>query len=418
MKKSIHNISDSYLCSACGACFSVCPKNAITYSETTIGRKYALIDEEKCIDCGICRQVCPSANFNNLIEGISDKFVGHIRTTYVGRATDIRIYENAQSGGVCTALLKYLFDTNRIDCALVSKMEYGETPQVHPFIVKCASELYETQKSNYTQIELLSVLNDIKQFKSVAIVGLPCHIEALQSIQINLHEYSNITYKLGLVCDRSMCSIIQNVYKEYASNLIGIKIGWKSKKIDGISKNRYANAPITIYDKMGNYVELSNIYRFSLKEMFTPPKCRTCVDKLNIFSDITLGDPWKMSGVDKEDGDSLVMVRTEKGQDLVNHCINDKYLKLNEADLLEAINGQNINQRRLSTKKYSDALVKVNNNDLTSVNGEIKTIISFINSERRSKEEIIKLAKRIVKKAMLLSYAKGCKAKIMGIFKH
>lgn len=49
------------ICTGCGRCVAVCPKNIITL-EVTGFRKYAFItNPEICNSCNICLQVCPIA---------------------------------------------------------------------------------------------------------------------------------------------------------------------------------------------------------------------------------------------------------------------------------------------------------------------------------------------------------------------
>lgn len=57
--RNIQAVSDSYLCSNCGACYAICPKEAIAFQWSGLGRKYAVINEI-CIECGLCQKVCPS----------------------------------------------------------------------------------------------------------------------------------------------------------------------------------------------------------------------------------------------------------------------------------------------------------------------------------------------------------------------
>jgi NAD-dependent dihydropyrimidine dehydrogenase PreA subunit len=40
-------------CTACEACVSECPSEAIKMDET------AVIDADACIDCGVCVEACP-----------------------------------------------------------------------------------------------------------------------------------------------------------------------------------------------------------------------------------------------------------------------------------------------------------------------------------------------------------------------
>ena len=410
--RSIQLIVDSYLCSACGACSSVCPKGAISYAETNIGRKHAVVSND-CIDCGICQKSCPTLNYEELTEKIDDRFVGQVNGTYIGRATDNEIYRNSQSGGSCTALLKHLFETQRIDGAIVCRMEYGNVPVVKPVLITNANDLLQTQKSNYTQVPLLSILRETENLKSVAMVGIPCQIEAIKSIQKNLHKYTNIKFFLGLICDRSLCGAIQDVYsKRLDGEQNSIKIGWRAKFIDGITpkSERYKNAPLIVYSKEGKHVKLSNIYRFALKDMFTPPKCRTCEDKLNALADVTLGDPWKMSGVDWENGESLIISRTAVGQEIIDACQRQNYISVRQASLSEVIKGQNIEQRRVSTAKFKKAIEKITHETArhsSEVEKEINTLRCFQKDEQKSRRRIIRKALWTVRKEIIISKLKS-----------
>lgn len=42
------------LCSSCGACVSICPKNAISVKKDKYGYLYPQINEELCVNCGLC----------------------------------------------------------------------------------------------------------------------------------------------------------------------------------------------------------------------------------------------------------------------------------------------------------------------------------------------------------------------------
>lgn len=49
-------------CCGCGACFSVCPRNAISMQADFEGFLYPQVDEEACVECRLCIKVCPTAN--------------------------------------------------------------------------------------------------------------------------------------------------------------------------------------------------------------------------------------------------------------------------------------------------------------------------------------------------------------------
>ena len=73
--KNIQLVSDSYLCSNCGACSVICHKNAIDFRWSSVGRLYASINDN-CVNCGNCLKVCPSLDYHQLHTTFSDKYIG------------------------------------------------------------------------------------------------------------------------------------------------------------------------------------------------------------------------------------------------------------------------------------------------------------------------------------------------------
>lgn len=416
--KSIKRVSDSYLCSNCGACKVVCPKEAIEFRTTNIGRVYAQVNEN-CINCGQCQNVCPSlAQIKTDCNSIIDPFIGKINSVYVGRAINSQIFQNSQSGGVCTAILNYLFDSKKIDAALVCCMEFGEpVPEVKSIVVTSSEELSNTQKSCYTPVELLSILKQsISQYFSVAIVGIGCHIEGISAIQEYQKKFRERIYcKIGLICDRTLCGTIQDAFASYTPKFNKIKINWRCKYIP--TKNqylRYETAPLIISNEDGHYKILPNYYRFALKEMFTPPRCRVCSNKLNTYSDITLGDPWRMPNIDLEKGESVIASRTEKGEEILTLASQHGYLSLSKRPVQQLINGQLIGEKKKQVASFSKAFIDIfkptisskllnlnerdNKNDLIIARNIYK---KFIILENSSKGNIIKEARKLIQVARL-----------------
>lgn len=408
--RNIKPVSDSYLCSNCGACYAICPQNAISFEKTSIGRYYATVND-KCVDCGLCQKVCPSLEHQNLHSMFEDRFVGQIIKTYIGRATNDHIFRNAQSGGVATAIVSYLLDKGFVDAAIVCKMEFDTTPKVIPFVVENINQLYDTQRSCYTPVTLLTALKKVSKKKSVAVVGIPCHIEGITSLMKVSNKFSNITYKIGLVCDRTECETLQDVIKAYSSPTSGtkIKISWRRKYIEQNKMYNYKQSPIVIEREDGSVCILPRHYRTALKEMFTPPRCRLCYDKINVFADIVLGDPWRLEGVDNLKGESLVFSRTEKGQQLLEAMLQNGGLTMRALnDNSAPLRSQIIDERRKNVAASSKAFAAVfppkiesyllhqdeasliNESVVSKVENSLKTFVFY---ENKSKQEIIAIAR-------------------------
>lgn len=398
------------MCSNCGACKSICPKEAIDFKLSSMGRMYAQVND-KCIDCGLCTKVCPS--INDAASLLEDSYEGIIEALYTGRATDDAIFRNAQSGGAVTAVLTYLFENNKIDCAVVCRMKAGDTPVVESTLITDSSELAQSQKSCYTPVDMLSILKNTKDFSSVAFVGLPCHIEGLSLLQSKTKRFQNVKYKLGLICDRTLCASIQDLlvgkYSE-AFNEKNIKIDWKRKYLKN-NKFQYQTAPMVIYaDKEERIVP--NHMRFFLKEPFTPPRCRVCPDKINVMADLVFGDPWRMENIDWVKGESVLIARTTLGNDLLKELQANGLLRLNLRRNEEIISGQLISQRREQVALWKEAIkvlplqleshiiqsslsVVIDEKELAAAKAKLRT---FVKMESLPKSEAIGIIRKDVDK--------------------
>jgi len=91
---TITNVVTHNKCSGCSACFSSCPKGAITMQMNREGFMEPVIDKQKCINCNLCNKVCPI-----LIDTVSTT-QETIPPTYAGWNKDKRIREQSSSGGI------------------------------------------------------------------------------------------------------------------------------------------------------------------------------------------------------------------------------------------------------------------------------------------------------------------------------
>lgn len=353
MKNNIQLVSDSFLCSNCGACSAICNKEAIDFKWSPIGRLYASINDN-CINCGNCLKVCPSLDYHQLHSTFSDKYIGVIKNVYIGKSANFECFKNAQSGGVATGILLHLFEQKQIDAAIVCQMEYGRIPLVNPIIISNKNQLFNTQKSCYTPVPLLTILKEIKDYKSIAIVGLPCHLEGVAELQKTTQRFDNIKFKIGLVCDRTECNGIQEVIKDY-TGFESFKICWRQKYDKHKNKFNYQTAPIVAVSDKGEEKVLPRHYRMALKDMFTPPRCRVCWDKLNVFADITCGDPWRLPNIDKIQGESLIIVRSLLGQSVVDAMSVNGELVKRSIDNNAPHRSQLVDDRRSQVIAYSQA---------------------------------------------------------------
>lgn len=381
-ENTIRAIVDSNRCSGCGTCNAICPAHAIHMEFTTLGRLVPAIDKVTCVNCGSCLKTCPSNGLTEALDkGLETDLMGHVESATFAKATDKTIFDNAQSGGAVTTTLAFLFDHGRIDAALVVGQEQQKAQSR---IITTKQELLDCQSSQYTPVDLNSALPELAQYTHVAVVGLPCHIEGIVKLkEVFPERYANIEYLLGLICGGVLAQSCVEVVKRIAQKSIGPigdndRIYWRLRKF-----SNYKQAKIAFVDRQGSVKTVDNNVRLSCKVHLTPPRCRTCLDKMNQFCDIAFGDSWGITGTDTKGGGNVIIARTPKGQALVGEMIANGSIIARPCPVSEIAKGQHLAEKR---------------QDLATVYQ--KEIDIFLEREKGSREEALgDISKKVSKRA-------------------
>ena len=71
---------------------------------------------------------------------------------------------------------------------------------------------------------------------------------------------------------------------------------------------------------------------WSVLQKYRPYRCHICPDWTAEFADIACGDPWYRRVEEGDQGHSLVIVRTERGREILRGAIEAGYVTLKQAD--------------------------------------------------------------------------------------
>jgi len=213
----VQEVQKPGLCHRCGGCVTFC--TAVNYGalELDTDGKPRYKDMEKCIECGLCYSICPE--IDELEEETKRKAAwsapfGRIIETSVARAIDPEIRSKATDGGVVTALLLHLFDTGRIDGAIVTKPTgpFQRRPKLavnRTEISEAAGFYFDTSHGMKNMSEKYVTYSSIEEFapmikkglRRVALVGTPCQIKAFRRMEVlGIVPSDAIKYCLGLFC--------------------------------------------------------------------------------------------------------------------------------------------------------------------------------------------------------------------------
>lgn len=360
------------LCTGCGVCAGVCTKKAIAFHKKN-GYYQPSINESICNHCGVCLKCCPGIEsdykktYNILGVKYPDNiFVGHILEFWLGYAQNELVRNNAVSGGVCTALVNHLLKNMGFTCAfLVTTFNYGS--QVYAKKITKTDNLENTQKSRYIPVsfeEAVHYMISNREHK-VVIVGTSCVIQGMMKVTEVFKLNRDNLFFIGLFCDKTMNYNVFDYFMNYHGNdqkqLSNLYFRTKEEsKWPGHVKLEYTD---------GTYRFLPSSERQKVKDIFCLERCLYCIDKLNQYADISLGDDYT-NKFDQDAGSNSILIRTEKGKSVFNSARYDLVAK--EISIDEIVRSQGIKRRqenlyfsRFKSKRIKKQINQIN--DTTAI---------------------------------------------------
>ena len=250
-------------------------------------------------------------------------------SAYIGCSSNYNIRFNAASGGIGTALIKYLFEKQLIDFSV--SFDFNPLTLLYvPFVID-SFEKYKNTGSIYQEIDYLKFVKEqlcpIAKNHRVALFCLPCQTKAVRAM---FDMYNIESFIIGLTCS-SQQSINATKYllKELNINFDAVKFiqyrgkGWPSGiRIECDSNREYFIPNInSIWSKIFH------------SRLFIQKKCFVCKNTFNTYSDIVLADPWFGDILKTEKiGKTLIGINTFLGQTIFRKLIDENEIIVSEID--------------------------------------------------------------------------------------
>lgn len=406
--QTITAIVETGLCVSCGLCCAVCPKNCIALNKRE--RTFLpQINSEQCIQCGICNQICPGNQFdyNREYRYSSEPknfWIGDYRKILSMQSRNQIILKSATSGGVATQVVKLLLDRGEYDCAfLVDTYNYEQ--EVHTRRFETADDILKSTKSRYIPVAQTEAISYTLKHteKRIIFVGTGCFVHGFINV---LRKYSlnrNNYLILGLFCDRTMQYGIYDYFNQHPKCKGKLdQLLFRTKEAGGWP----GNVRLILSD--GGFIDLKSSERMNVKDYFQLERCLYCLDKLNQFADISIGDDYATDASDKN-GRSTVIIRTEKGEKIIENMAD--YFHAFTIKEEELVQSQNLNLRKknlqyISKKglgvKVPESVVKELDEFRNDVSTEYKNKLAKIKMGKECNYRQIRASIPIKKKAICL----------------
>jgi coenzyme F420 hydrogenase subunit beta len=317
-------VIDENLCTRCGSCVGVCPRQALTFEDPLGDCLPTLIGD--CSGCDApCLVGCPGldVDFPRLTEFVfpgqeSDFLLGVTKGQYIAYSSDPHVRSQAASGGVITSINQHLLETGQVDGVATLIVTDDDPLRPKPVIATDAETLLLAQQSKYSIAPLNTIMAELESFQGVvSMVALPCQVHSIRKLQAAGHSEAvgKIKVLIGSYCGTLM-------HFQAITDLLG-KFGVHDLK--EVTKLEYragewpGKTRITLAD--GRVHELGKFYANYMNLLYPVERCLTCTDLTSEFADISGGDAWAPVYEERGQGFSLLVTRTEIGEQIVQECV-------------------------------------------------------------------------------------------------
>ena len=332
--KKFQNINDVVnwrLCLGCGACASFCPERAIELKDVFDQGIRPIVDTAKCQKCGECLKVCPGIEITQDISTTPiinelEQAWGPVLEIWEGYAVDSEIRFKGSSGGVATALALYNIEANEASSVLHIGAKEDNPLQNTVYFSRNRAELISRSGSRYAPAAACEKLDSIIENKETCVfIGKPCDIAALRKAEKNDKQLEDkVKCAISIFCAGTPST--EGTYK-----LLN-RLEVEPEEVRSMRYRGYGwpgTTCIQLKDSESQEKKLS--YQKSWDEILskhTQYRCRLCPDSTGQLADISCGDPWYRDRKNDEEGWSLILVRTERGREILHNAVEQGYLKI------------------------------------------------------------------------------------------
>lgn len=299
-------------CTACGACVSVCPKDALTLEpDLHFGFYYPQVNQEKCIECHLCEKTC------HVISDVKGAFTE--RKPYMLKANDKVLLKQSSSGGAFSLLAEDVLKEGGIVYGAAYDFEHEKLVETSTDVVT----IDELRKSKYIESFCGNIFRDVeaklKKGRTVMFCGTPCQIKGLSHYLAQKKCPTEQILLVQFLCHGVPANKFFTEQKHWLEKRCKGKItamDFRSKKY-GWRRGYYyyyyyGTGSRTVRGDTTYYMSAFNKY-YMLRD-----SCYGCTIFDQGYADITIADFWGLFRYDPQNKDneglSLLIAHNDKGQ--------------------------------------------------------------------------------------------------------
>ena len=308
---------------------------------------------------------------------------------HIGYSKDKEIRYRASSGGIGTAIIKYLLEMGRYGTSMTFVFD-SEKCRYEPKLIYDFSE-YNNCGSIYQDTDNVKFIrNNLKRIKNgIVVTCMPCQVKAIREI---LKQNNIDCFIISLCCSGQ--TTVEGTWLYY--KMLGID---RKDVLDIRYRGNGWPSGIQIALKNDTVVYRDNYtYPWTLMHrslLYRPKRCLFCREKINYLSDVILADPWLKEYIEQDKTGNSFIISDSYGESVLNEMTDKGLLELKASDEQVFIKSQ------LGTieTKAEDAKHKLFNKIVSRMGREgslYKKIFSSSNLLLKSHIFILKMLRKIM----------------------
>lgn len=349
--RNVTDVVSWQLCLGCGACAYACPEKKLTLVDFAAHGIRPVAVQDRCDGCSDCLSVCPGIGMAHARQDRADRRIaalseawGPVLEIWEGYAADAEIRFGGSSGGLASALSLYCIEQAGMAGVLHTGSDGEKRYKNKTVFSTTKSEILSRTGSRYSPASPCEGLQLIEDATGAcAFVGKPCDVEALRKAQVvrpKLGQSIGVAIAVFCAGTPSTKGTVDLLAKHEIDPEQVEEIRYRGRGWPGSFSVRLKGS--TQFRQLASYEEA-----WGFLQQYRPYRCHLCPDGTGEFADISCGDPWYREIEEGEPGKSLLLVRTERGRQLVKGALAAGYIRLEavEPDVLNLSQAQLLGKR-------------------------------------------------------------------------
>jgi len=352
---TIQDVVRRNLCMGCGACAAARPDIVQMADTVDHGRRPIIAKDAPSAAGRELAKVCPGRAIDARAPGPDGKrdysyaAWGPVLEVWEGHATDPELRFRGSSGGVVSALALFCIELKQYAGAVQVRARSDQPLLNESVISRSRADVLSASASRYAPASPCERLADLRNSSQPHVfIGKPCDVAGsarLVAAEPSLASSVALTISIFCAGTPSLAGSHELLRRLGVSDSDEVlELQYRGRGWPGNMAVRFRKA------ETGEVREASTSYAEGWGDILQKHKqwrCQLCADHLGEHADLSIGDPWYRPLDQDEAGQSLIVVRTERGRQILQQAMRAGILNLERRSLATLAASQpNLEQTR------------------------------------------------------------------------